>query len=124
LFLLALFIGLIQSTRIIKFGEASDWFMYLEYFSEANNKDLFTYMQSGYMANTAKEPAYRIINYLGFYIFNGNFTMFAATLVFVMYFSFYQAIYKFWKANFTDVRLLIVAVVLFTFITENFAITN
>jgi hypothetical protein len=124
LFLLALFMGLIQSTRIIKFGEASDWPMYMDYFSEANNKDLLTYMQSGYMRETTKEPAYRIINYLGFHIFAGNFTMFAASLVFVMYFSFYQAIYKFWKASYTDVRLLIAAIVLFTFITENFAITN
>jgi hypothetical protein len=116
--------GLIQSTRIIKYGEPSDWPMYLDYFSEAKGKDLLTYMQTGYMNETNKEPVYRIINYLGFHIFGGNFTAFAAVLVSVMYFSFYQAIYKFWKACFTDVRLLIAAVVLFTFITENFAITN
>jgi hypothetical protein len=124
LFLLALFMGLIQSTRIIKFGEPSDWPMYMNYFSEADGKDLMTYMQTGYMRETSKEPVYRIINYLGFYVFGGNFVLFAATLVFTMYFSFYQAIYKFWKASFTDVRLLIAAIVLFTFITENFGITN
>jgi hypothetical protein len=124
LFLLALFMGLIQSTRIIKFGESSDWPMYMDYFSEARNKDLLTYMKSGYMQGTYKEPVYRIINYLGFHIFGGNFVLFAASLVFIMYFSFYQAVYKFWKASFTDIHLLIAAIVLFTFITENFGITN
>jgi hypothetical protein len=124
LFLLALFMGLIQSTRIIKLGEPSDLPMYMDYFSEASNKDLLTYMQTGYMQGTYKEPVYRVINYLGFHIFGGNFVLFVASLVFIMYFSFYQAIYKFWKASFTDVRLLIAAIVLFTFITENFGITN
>jgi hypothetical protein len=117
--------GLIQSTRIIESGEPSDWPMYMDYFSEAASYNLLDYMQTGYnLHETTREPAYRFINYLGFHIFGGEFTLFAVTLVFVMYFSFYLAIYKFWKANFTDVRLLVGAIVLFTFITENFGITN
>jgi hypothetical protein len=124
IFLLAAFMGLIQATRILKMGEASDFPMYMDYFSEAGKMNFFDYMQNGYMKETTKEPVYRIINYLGFYIFSGNFVLFAASLVFAMYFSFYKAIYKFWKTNSKDIRIFIAAIALFTFITENFAITN
>jgi hypothetical protein len=119
LFLLALFMGLIQSARIIQIGEPSDFPLYMFSFLEAGEYNLWDYVQG-----TSKEPFFRIINYSGFYLFNGNFVHFAALLVFVLYFSFYMAIYKFWEANYKDARLLIAAIVLFTFMTENIGMTN
>ncbi|KAA6303735.1 MAG: hypothetical protein EZS26_000286 [Candidatus Ordinivivax streblomastigis] len=119
LFLLALFMGLIQSTRTIQMWQPSDWVAYMPFFLEAGNMPFLQYMQSDY-----KEPCFRLINYVGYYIFNGNFLLFATLLVVIMYVSVYMAIYKFWKANFQDVRLLITAVVLFTFMTENLAMIN
>lgn len=120
LILLALFMGLIQSTRIIQILELSDIGNgYWTYFLEAERMDFLHYLKA-----EKKEPVFRIINYAGFYLFNGNFILFATELVLITYLSFYSAIYKFWKANFQDVRILIAAVVIFTFITENFGITN
>jgi hypothetical protein len=119
LLLSALLMALIQSTRIIQIGEPSDFISYVSNFEEVKGMDFFHYMQMTY-----KEPAFKIINYFGYYIFNGDFVLFATLLVFVMYFSVYVAVYKFWNVNFKDPGILVSAIVLFTFMTENFGMTN
>jgi hypothetical protein len=122
LFLLAIFMGLIQSMRIVEVGQPSDWVGengYITIFLNAGTMDFLQYMQQA-----DKEPVFALINYIGYYLFNGNFILFAATLVFIMYAAFYMSIYKFWEVNSKDVRSLLIAIVFFTFMTENLAMVN
>lgn len=112
---------LLQSTRIWDVQQPSDWYNdgYWGLFKEVKNKSLVTYLAAG-----VKEPGWRIINYIGYYIFGDSYFHFANTLAMLSLFITSYAIYNYWRYLNKSSIILVCMLSLFVFFTEYWSQLN
>lgn len=122
--LLALYIGLINSTKI----PVTDQIMYYEAYKLVPQRNLWENLTGIYGTHgemTTKEIGFGLFNFVGYYCTFGSYPLFITVFTFILYMLYYDAIYKWF--NFIKVKnstlYIISAVVTLTFFTQFFNIT-
>ncbi len=122
--LLALYMGLINSTKI----PVTDQAMYYEAYKLVPNRSLWENLTGIYGTHgkmTTKEMGFGLLNVIGYYITFGSYPLFITLFTFILYMLYYYAIYNWFKfLNIRKVTLYIVsAVITLTFFTQFFNLT-
>lgn len=117
---MTLYACLLQSTRIWKMSLPSDWNsnIYTGLFKEAGNTNLFEYVF------TKKEPLWNLINYLGYYLNNGNTFYFFNEIAMLTIIFISLSIYIYWKHSNANPITLIASLSLIIFFVEYISILN
>ena len=112
---------LIQSTRIWNIGQPSDWYNdgYWGIFSEISKHSFYEFILS-----TDKEPIWRLLNYIGYYITDGNYYVFINSIAIAIIFITCYSIFIYWKKTKADILTLIASLFLFIFFTEYWWLLN
>ncbi len=122
--LLALYMGLVNSTKI----PVTDQQMYYEAYKLVPHRSLWENLTGIYGTHgdmTTKEMGYGLLNVVGYYITLGSYPLFITVFTFALYMLYYAAIYKWF--NYIHVKkpyiYIISAVITLTFFTQFFNIT-
>ena len=113
--LITLYACLVQSTRIWKLGQPSDWYNegYWGLFQVAGTKPFFTYVFGG-----LKEPVWNILNYIGYYLTSGDYFIFINGITIFTIFLTCYSIFLFWKATKADTLTLVASLALIVYFSE------
>lgn len=116
-----LFVCLLQSTRIWDITQPSDWCGegYLGIFQEAQKYSLWKYLSVG-----NKEPLWRLLSYVGYYITAGNYLVFANFIAIATFVMLGIAIYQYWRYSLTPPLTLVGMLFLVFFFTEYWGQVN
>ena len=106
---------LVQSSRIWRLGQPSDWYNegYWGLFKEAGTTSFFSYVIGSF-----KEPIWSILNYIGYYLTSGNYYIFINSITILSTFLCCYAIFLFWKKTKTDTITLAASLALIIFFSE------
>ncbi|MUH38100.1 hypothetical protein D9O36_19785 [Zobellia amurskyensis] len=112
--LITLYACLVQSTRIWKPGQPSDWYneAYWGLFEQAGATPFFSYV-FGF-----KEPVWNFINYIGFYLTSGDYAIFIKGIAIITIFFSCYSLFLFWKKTNTDPLTLVASLALIAFFSE------
>lgn len=116
--LLWLLIILIQSQRVIKYGESGDWQNYSEFYSLSRN---FSYIFS---ERGGKDIGFTLWNFLGHLIVGNHFLRFADLTVDLTLFIYSLCAYRIWKLTNTDARYAVCSLCLIFLLPEIMLIAN
>ncbi|MDO6817589.1 EpsG family protein [Zobellia sp. 1_MG-2023] len=112
--LITLYACLVQSTRIWKPGQPSDWYneAYWGLFEQAGTMPFFSYV-FGF-----KEPVWNFINYIGFYLTSGDYFSFINGITVLTIAITSYAIFIFWQKTNSDPVTLVASLALLIFFSE------
>ncbi|MFW5982892.1 MAG: EpsG family protein [bacterium] len=113
-FLLAIYLGLINSTKLPE----SDLINYYESFLEVENFSFFEYI----LLN-GKEPVFFIFNYLSYYITGGNTDFYIIISTTIAYMFLFVAILKFFRAMNISKNTIVFAIILTAFFPQLFSLS-
>lgn len=102
--MIALFLGLINSTKVLE----SDLLVYYDRFLLSENLNFISYLFL-----TGREPIYMGFTYVSFYLFAGNFKIFVVISTFISYFFILKSIYEF-GVNYNIKKRSIINAIVFT----------
>ncbi|CAM3471286.1 EpsG family protein [Zobellia roscoffensis] len=112
--LITLYACLVQSTRIWKPGQPSDWYneAYWGLFEQVGTTPFFSYV-FGF-----KEPVWNFINYIGYYITSGDYAVFIKGIAIITIFLSCYSIFLFWRKTNTNPVTLVASLSLIVFFLE------
>ena len=110
---------LIQSARLWDIYAITDWTLYKELFIEVKGKSFYSYMTGG-----VKEPLWRFLNFIGYYLYQGSYFPFIKTISIITLCITSCAIYKYWKFINKSILVLICMFAFFFFFTEYWSQLN
>jgi hypothetical protein len=112
---------LLQSTRIWDVHLPSDWTsdVYWGLFKEARTVPFYKYV---FLSD--KEPGWRLINYVGYYLTQGQYYPFANGIAIITIFLTCTSVYLYWKKIQADPIALIASLALIVFFSEYFGQIN
>ena len=112
---------LIQSTRIWNIHQPSDWYGggYWGIFDEISKHSFYEFILS-----TEREPMWRLLNYIGYYITDGNYYIFINSITIITIFITCYSIFIYWRKTKADIFTLIASLFLFIFFREYWGILN
>lgn len=118
---ITLFACLLQSTRIWNVNQPSDWYGegYWGLFLEVKNTSLWNYLSSA-----SKEPLWRLLSYIGYYITGNNYLIFANFIALSTFVISGAAIYRYWRYSLSSPLTLIGMLFLLFFFTEYWGQVN
>lgn len=113
------YIWCFQSTRSFSLFESMDWAgNYYINFSRVSDTSFIKYIF------VEKEFFWQIFNYIGYYLFNGNFLIYANFIVALTFGLTITSIYNYWHYSNYELRLFIVSIIIFAFLSETQMICN
>lgn len=112
--ILALFLGLINSTKILD----SDLVNYYDQFKEAGESPFINYIFS-----QGKEPAFYMMNYITYIITMGNFRIYVIIITFISYYLLFISILKYNESIGFDKKQIIFAVTIAAFFPQMFSLS-
>ena len=119
LVIIIMYIWCFQSTRSFNILEYSDWTggYYIE-FCRVPYTSFIKYIL------VEKEFFWQVYNYIGYYLFGGNFLVFANFTVALTFGLTFTSIYCYWYHSKYELRYFIVSIILFAFLSETQLICN
>jgi len=112
--LLALYLGLINSTKLVQ----NDLINYVSYFKEVPQHHFLRYIFV-----TRKEPIFFIYNYLCYYLTGGSIKLYLIITTFISYIFLFVAIYKYYNTIRNKPEIIIFAILIIAFFPQLFSLS-
>lgn len=113
-FLLALYLGMINSTKVPE----SDLINYIDSYRNVKDSSFINYILIA-----GKEPAFFILNYIIFNLTGGSISLYLIIITSFSYFLFFIAIYKYFKAIKNNQHAIIFAILMAAFFPQLFSLS-
>jgi len=112
--LLALYLGFINGSKVPE----SDLIYYIQNYSNAGKFPFWTYILIHH-----KEPGFFIYNYITYYLFFGNVTLYLIVTTFISYILLFVAVYKYYHKIYNKSKVIIFSILIVAFFPQLFSLS-